>query len=189
MAHRFFYFDFVENFHIFAFAKIITIMQDIDKEISICRQHAIDLRSRGYNCAQCVLMSLSGHLGIEEDFAARISAAYGTGFGGAGEMCGALSILGVAAGLMAGGSGPQDKSCAMKVARELFGKFAEINDGRFLCRDLKGKDPVKKCPDLIKEAVGLFIHAMPAEATSTDGFNRGGMALPSELSSPGKPVP
>ncbi len=136
-------------------------MQDLSKEITKTQDYAIRLRNKGYNCAQCVLMSLSHNLDIKEDFAARISAAYGVGFGGAGEMCGAVAILGVAEGLMTKGADPQDKSEVMWRSKALLEKFSENNNGRRLCRDLKGKDPAKKCPDLIKEAIELFMQQHP----------------------------
>lgn len=136
-------------------------MQDLNMEISKCQDHAINLRKRGYNCSQCVLMSLSKYLDMDEKYAARISAAYGTGFGGAGEMCGAISILGVAEGLMTKGGEPQDKSESMWRAKALLDKFTETNNGRFLCRDLKGTDPAKKCPDLIKDAIKMFLTEHP----------------------------
>lgn len=128
-----------------------------EKDIIKTQDYAISLRNKGYNCAQCVLMSLSKHLDIDEKLAARISAAYGTGFGGAGLMCGVMSILGVAEGLMVKGSDPHDKSEPMWKSKALLEKFQEQNNGRFLCRDLKGKDPAKKCPDLIKEAIRMFL--------------------------------
>lgn len=140
-------------------------MQDITK----CQDYAISLRNRGYNCAQCVLMSLSGHLGIDEKLAARISAAYGTGFGGSGYMCGVMSILGVAEGLMTKGSQPQDKAEAMWRTKDLLERFKEENGGRFLCRDLKGKEDARKCPDLIKQAIQMFLEQHP-DPTERDGF-------------------
>lgn len=136
-------------------------MRDLNNEITKTQDYAIKLRNKGYNCAQCVLMSLSRFLDINEGFAARISAAYGVGFGGAGEMCGAMAILGVTEGLMTKGAYPQDKSEVMRRAKSLLDKFTENNNGRCLCRDLKGKDTAKKCPDLIKETIELFMHEHP----------------------------
>lgn len=135
-------------------------MQDITKS----QDYAISLRNRGYNCAQCVLMALSDNIGIDEKFAARIAAAYGTGFGGAGYMCGVMSILGVAEGLMTKGSEPQDKSEAMWRTKALLEKFKEENDGRFLCRDLKGKEDTRKCPDLKKQSIRMFLEEHPDSA-------------------------
>ncbi len=141
-------------------------MQDITE----CQDYAICLRNKGYNCAQCVLMSLSKHIGIDEKLAARISAAYGTGFGGSGQMCGAISVLGIAEGLMTPGSKPHDKANAMWRISDLLKKFKEQNNGRFLCPDLKGKEDAKKCPDLIKEGIELFLKEHPQPVKSKGFF-------------------
>lgn len=132
-------------------------MQDIKK----CQDYAISLRNRGYNCAQCVLMSLSKHIGIDEKLAARMSAAYGTGFGGCGYMCGVMSILGLAEGMMTPGSEPHDKADAMWRTKAMLEKFKEENGDRFLCRDLKGKEDTRNCPDLIKLAIQMFLEEHP----------------------------
>lgn len=142
------------------FCKKTNDMHNIEK----CQDYAISLRNRGYNCAQCVLMSLSKHIGLDEDLAARISAAYGTGFGGTGKMCGVMSILGVAEGMMTPGSEPQDKSAAMWRVKELLEKFTEENQDRYLCCELKGKEDARKCPDLIKQSIRLFLEEHPEPA-------------------------
>lgn len=142
------------------------------QEITKTQEYAISLRNRGYNCAQCVLMSLSKHIGLNEDFAARISAAYGTGFGGTGRMCGVLSILGVAEGLYTPGAEPQDKSAAMWRTKDILEKFTEENGGDFLCSELKGKDAAKKCPDLIKDAIRIFLDEHPEPVPARGFFAR-----------------
>lgn len=144
--------------------------KDISKEIKKCQDHAIDLRNRGYGCAQCVLMSLADKLGFQEKQAAKIAAAYNMGFSGSGNMCGAISILGVAEGLLSKGYGPEDKSKVMWNTKDLLDKFSKANNNRYLCRDLKGKDDAKKCPDLIKEGIQIFFEAHPELAESSHGL-------------------
>lgn len=135
--------------------------KDLAKEIKKCQDHAIELRNQGYGCAQCVLMSLSDKIGLKEKQAARMAAAYGTGFAGSGGICGVISILGIAEGLLISGYGPEDKSKAIWNTKDLLEKFKAANGDRYLCRELKGKEDTKKCPDLIKEGVELFINAHP----------------------------
>ena len=144
--------------------------KDIDKEIKKCQDHAIERRNEGYGCAQCVLMALSDKIGLKESQAARIGAAFGTGFAGTGGICGVISILGVAEGLLSKGYGPEDKAKVIWNTKALLDKFKDANNDRFLCRDLKGKEDAKKCPDLIKEAVELFIQAHPEIADGKEGF-------------------
>lgn len=135
--------------------------KDLEKEIKKCQEHAIDLRNQGYGCAQCVLMALSDKLGLKESHAARMGAAFSSGFAGSGGICGVISILGLAEGLLIGGYGPEDKSKAIWNTKELLEKFKDSNQGRHLCRDLKGKEDAKKCPDLIKEGIEMFLTAHP----------------------------
>lgn len=99
-------------------------MKDLSKEIKKCQDQAIELRNEGYGCAQCVLISLSGKLGLPEKQAARIAAAYNSGFAGSGNMCGAISILGAAEGLLSKGYGPEDKSKVMWNTKALLDKFS-----------------------------------------------------------------
>lgn len=144
--------------------------KDISKEIRKCQDHAIELRNKGYGCAQCVLMALAGHIGIQEKQAAKIAAAYNMGFAGTGNMCGAISILGVAEGLLSKGYGPEDKSKVMWNVKDLLDKFSKGNNDRYLCRDLKGKEDAKKCPELIKEGIQIFFEAHPELADQSHGL-------------------
>lgn len=135
------------------------------KEISECeivkiQDYAIQLRGEGYNCAQCVLMSLSDRLNADKNMAAKITAAFGSGFAAAGEICGAMSALGIAEGLAENDSTPQAKLKAMKETKKMFDRFKEENGGRFRCRDLKGNDTARSCPDLICQAIRIFLHTM-----------------------------
>lgn len=137
------------------------MVKDFEKEIKKCQEHAIDLRNQGYGCAQCVLMALSDKIGLQEKQAAKMGAAYCSGFAGTGGICGVISILGIAEGLLIPGYGPEDKSKAIWNTKELLDKFKAANGDRYLCRDLKGKEDTKKCPDLIKEGIELFMKVHP----------------------------
>ncbi len=145
----------------------------ISKELKKCQDHAIELRNRGYGCAQCVLMALSSYIGLPEKQAARIAAAYNSGFSSSGNMCGAISILGVAEGLLSEGYGPEDKSKIMWNTKDLLDKFTKDNQDRYLCPDLKGKEDARKCPDLIKQAIELFFESHPEIAQEKVGFFSG----------------
>lgn len=126
-------------------------------EIERRQEYAIALRKKGYNCAQCVLMSLSDLLDIDENLAAKLTAAFGSGFAGSGEICGAISSIGIAEGIKENNSGPEAKIKVMKSTRQLLEQFKEENEGRFLCRDLKGKEGMRSCPELIRQAVAIFL--------------------------------
>lgn len=134
---------------------------DISNDKQKYLDYSIELRNQGYGCAQCVLMALAPKIGLDERSAARMAAAYNSGFAGSGGICGAISILGLAEGLLIDGYGPEDKAKAIWNTKALLEKFEAANNGRSLCRELKGKEDTKKCPDLIKEGVKIFLDAHP----------------------------
>ncbi len=144
--------------------------KDISKEIKECQDYAIELRGKGYNCAQCVLISLANKIDLSEKQAARLGAAYGTGFAGSGGLCGAISILGIAEGLLSKGYAPEDKANVMWNTKALLDRFTAENDGRNLCCELKGKENTRKCPDLIKQGIQIFLESHPAQAHHHKGL-------------------
>ena len=131
----------------------------MDKNIEIEKyeKKALDLRKEGYSCSQSVLMALSDIVGLDETLAMRLASGYGSGFAGTGGICGALSILAAAQGLVEDIDGPADKVKAMKATRVLYDRFKEENGGRTLCRELKGKENSRSCHDLVLQAVRIFI--------------------------------
>lgn len=143
---------------------------DINHEIEKCQAHAMELRQLGYGCAQCVMMSLAEKIGLQEHQAARMAAAFGTGFAGTGGICGVISILGIAEGLTVKGYAPEDKSTAIWKTKELYDRFKELNKDRVLCCELKGKDDLRKCPDLIKDGIRIFLEAHPELAHHRKGL-------------------
>lgn len=130
-------------------------------EIRKSQDYAIELRKQGYGCGQCVLMTLSQKLGLDERQAAKMAAAFGSGFAGTGGLCGSISILGIAEGLLIDACEPADKLKAMRNTKEFIVRFETVNGGRSLCRDLKGKSDAKSCPELIKDGLEIFLNAHP----------------------------
>ncbi len=114
-----------------------------------------DLRKQGYNCAQSVVMCFPDVTDIDSDTAARLTSALGSGIGGLGEICGAANGIALVAGARFT-SNPADKAPAAKEAHELCTQFAESNGGRITCRDLKGKDGVRSCNELIAQAIEIL---------------------------------
>lgn len=144
--------------------------KDINTEIKKAQDHAIKLRNQGYGCAQCVLMALADKINLPESQAARMAAAFGSGFAGTGGICGAISILGLAEGLLSKGYGPEDKSKVIWNTKALFDRFNKENGDRYLCRDLKGKEDTRKCPELIKQGIEIFLEAHPEVCSESKGL-------------------
>ena len=63
---------------------------------------------QGWNCAQAVFLSHAAEFGLAADLARRLAAPLGGGWGGLRRTCGALTALGLLAGLRRGGYDPND---------------------------------------------------------------------------------
>lgn len=124
------------------------------------KEKALSLRREGYNCAQCVLMTLASKTGLTEETAAKICSGLGTGVGGSGNICGAANAMALAESCLHG-TKPTDKVEAMKAVRVLTDRFASENGNRINCCDLKGKEGVRPCAELITQAVEIFNDAHP----------------------------
>lgn len=130
----------------------------------------------GYNCAQAVLLAFHEELGIEKETAARLASSFGGGMGRLREVCGAVSGMFLAAGLLYGYSDPMDtagKTAQYQRVQTLAHGFTEQN-GTILCRELLGLDhhadaPVpsartqeyyqkRPCADLVSDAAELLAH-------------------------------
>ena len=95
----------------------------------------------GYNCAQSVLLAFADDLGLEKEFALRLSSSFGGGMGRLREVCGAVSAMLMAAGLLYGYTAPNDdqaKAAHYALVQELAGRF-RAQYGAILCRELLGR--------------------------------------------------
>ena len=81
----------------------------IDVESSFHAGKAMELFLDGYNCAQSVFTAFCDLHGMEEKEALRLSSSFGGGMGRMREVCGALSGIFMAAGLLYGYDSPDDK--------------------------------------------------------------------------------
>lgn len=72
------------------------------------RETAVRLFKEGYSCSQSVLLAFSDQIGISEEQAALVSSSFGAGIGKLREVCGAVSGMLMAAGLIRGYANPRD---------------------------------------------------------------------------------
>ena len=95
----------------------------------------------GMSCAQSVLCAYCDELGLDEAVALKIAGPFGGGMGRMREVCGAVSGMFMAAGLIYGTGkvwkDRDEKSAHYKLIQELASKFREIN-GSIVCRELLG---------------------------------------------------
>ena len=127
-------------------------------------QKAIGLHRKGCNCAQAVLCAYADLLGLDEKQACKIAEGFGTGMGGMGETCGAVTAAFMLIGLKNSSGIIGDKStrpATYQQIRELAEAF-ESEAGSIICRELKGTTglPVYPCSKCIETAARLFEKAL-----------------------------
>lgn len=113
-----------------------------------------ELRRQGYNCTQSLILCFPDLTGLDEQTAARLTSGLGSGVGGLGEICGVANGIALVVGSQFTAD-PVDKAAAAKVTRELCTQFTADTGGRINCRDLKHKEGIRPCNELI--ALGIEI--------------------------------
>ena len=91
----------------------------------------------GYACSQAVLSTLSPELGLDEEAAFKVAAAFGGGMMRHGEVCGAVTGALMALGLKFGSATEDDEEAVRNASQELMRRF-EKEKGSLLCRELLG---------------------------------------------------
>ncbi len=108
-------------------------------------EQAASLFASGCNCAQAVLNSFCDELPLDEETLLALSAPFGGGIGRMREVCGAVSGMMMAVGLLYGDGtveSKEKKAQLYALVQELAGEFRDEN-GSIICRELlggKGKD-------------------------------------------------
>ena len=135
----------------------------MSKEIYTAR--AAENHDKGYNCAQSVFLAFAADMGLPEAQAAHLMQGFGGGFGGLGEVCGALSGAVAAYSMLSDALRPGDNE-----AKEAFydkvkalGEAFRAEAGGLRCSELKDADPEKKkirCCGYMKLAAGLTAEAL-----------------------------
>ncbi len=95
----------------------------------------------GYNCSQSVFLAFCDLTGFDEKTALLVSSSFGGGMGRLREVCGAVSGMFMAAGVLYGYTDPKAGSEKMehyKRIQELAASFKERNTS-IVCRDILGK--------------------------------------------------
>lgn len=112
------------------------------------RKLAKDLFRQEYNCSQAVLLAFSDECGLDFEMAARISSSFGAGMGRLREVCGAVTGMFMAAGLLYGYSDHQDqvgKTAHYHRIQDLAKQFEDKNQS-IICRELLGLEAGKDSP-------------------------------------------
>ena len=101
---------------------------------------AKELFEKGYNCAQAVFGAFAEDLGIDFNFAVKLSSGFGGGMGRLREVCGAVSGMFLVLNMKYGYDDPkanEEKKTLYKDIQALAEDFKKEN-GSIVCRELLG---------------------------------------------------
>lgn len=101
---------------------------------------AKELFKQGYNCSQAVLLAFAEDCGLDTTTAAAMTSSFGGGMGRLREVCGSVSGMFLAAGILYGYTSPDDtegKKEHYTRIQELAEAFRKEN-GSIVCRELLG---------------------------------------------------
>ncbi len=102
------------------------------------KEKAMSLFTGGYNCAQAVFCAYCEELDIDLDTGIKLSASFGGGFGRLREVCGAVSGMVMAAGMLYAPADPNDaeqKAAHYARIQGMCNAFKQAN-GSMICREL-----------------------------------------------------
>ena len=117
-------------------------------------EYAAQLFTKGYNCAQAVLIAFGDLTGLDEKTSARFIAGFGGGFGRLREVCGAVSGMVAALSILYGYDDPDDdeaKKVFYTLVQDLAGQFRQ-RCGSIVCRDILKNPPFDPVPSPRTEA-------------------------------------
>lgn len=110
------------------------------------REAAINLFKEGYNCSQAVLLAFSDLTELSDEQAALVASSFGAGMGKLREVCGAVSGMLMAAGMIRGYTEPRNptaKAEHYQFVQSLANAF-KVRNGSIICRELlKGTVPCR----------------------------------------------
>lgn len=118
------------------------------------------LRAEGSNCSQCVVGAFDDIIGSDMEPLLRAAHGFGSGIGGTGHICGAVTGAAMVLGLVRDSSRPVLYGEISDVSREF-----EALEGALMCRELKGVEGRKPCLQLILDEVEMLHRRLfPTEA-------------------------
>ncbi len=112
------------------------------------KERARELFLAGYNCAQSVFLTFADTYDLDWDTAAALSSSFGGGMGRLREVCGTVSGMFLATGMLYGYETPgavQEKAEHYARIQELAGEFERAH-GSIVCRELLGLSVKRQDP-------------------------------------------
>lgn len=123
-------------------------------------EYAVELRNKGYNCAQAVLCAYKNEIQIDEKVLFSLSEALGSGLGCTLGTCGALNAACMIQSIFASSCNlekPDSKGITYPRVRNIVKDF-EKEVGALRCRDIKGIESgrvLMECEDCVRIACRL----------------------------------
>lgn len=121
------------------------------------KEYAVELKHKGNNCCQAVLLAFSDELDIPQDTLKKLGAAFGVGMGCMEATCGALCAAQMIEGLLNYSGKP-----LLRDAAGILGEFTE-KCGASVCKELKGRETgvvLCECDDCVRNAVSILQERM-----------------------------
>ena len=102
------------------------------------KEQAISNFKQGCTCSQAVLLAFSDLIGLDEKTAMKLAGPFGGGMGRMREVCGAVSGMLMALGLLCGGETvlAQDEKAALYAAVQALAAEFRAENGSIICREL-----------------------------------------------------
>ena len=118
----------------------------------------------GYNCAQAVAAAFDDVTGYDRETLLKASCAFGGGFAGSRNICGAVSAMGIVTGLAKADGSPAAKRAVYPLVQDLNARFAS-QLGSIVCADLLANAAPhgKRCADCVRLAAQLLEETLCAE--------------------------
>lgn len=106
--------------------------------MTLHEKKAAELFMSGYNCAQAAFCAFADELGLDNDFAKKISSSFGGGMGRMREVCGAVSGALMALGCFKGYDVIGDDTIKMEHYARVQGIMKGFANelGSYICRDI-----------------------------------------------------
>lgn len=118
----------------------------------------------GYNCAQSVLLAYADEMGLDREFALKLSSSFGGGMGRLREVCGAVSAMFMIAGMKYGYTKNNDdtkKAHHYALIQNLAEEFKQKHE-TIICRELLGYTDEKSSP-IPEERTEEYYEKRPCE--------------------------
>lgn len=125
-------------------------------------ERAAELFGKGYNCAQSVAGAFAETAGMSLETMVKLASSFGGGMAGTRGVCGAVSGMLIALGVMNGYSDPgakEEKQAHYAICRKAMEEFAELN-GSCVCIELltaqkEGGAKKRPCGELCRIAADI----------------------------------